>query len=863
MTSRVRWSHVGLPAWGNGMPERVGFDHLLVTERVVPEVRKGRGGGSFSVRAVDRVTHGQQMLAEAQAAIQATEGRREQVLLDEELRAVGTVLVLEGAEANFGIRLDSLTRMTRSRKVQKKPQWLLLAAREATDGSPQQATIWVADEFRSRFLCLFEDYLNEEKDSDSGNPRNHRLVANTTRIREAFLADLWTSTGSPPTDDAWWELWIDATRSGVELLSKIATALNLELLDTRTRVGNSLIVYAWARWQELEPLVATALPLTEIRRPSFVDTVEDLSEEERVEYVADLAQRVQAAPLEAPTVCHLDTGVFRGHLLLADSLPSEDQHTVVGSDGHDSHGHGTSMAGLALYGDHLDDYLTGTSSIVLRHRLESVKVLTEGKDKTGSPRDYASTTIQAVSLPEITAGPRRRAYCMPISAAPDGDPGAPTLWSAAVDALAFGTDIAVEDDSVSLISTPDASAARLIVVSAANVNDYRADHLGNSDLSSIEDPGQAWNALTVGAYTDKSRTPRDPDYRGYTPLAEPGELSPHSRTSLLFGDRPWPIKPEICMEGGNVLTDGNEMFEPKHPLLSLRSTGHTQDADLVSANATSAATAQAARLAALAMDRYPGYWPETVRGLLVHEARWTPAMQVHLDARRTNKTERARMLRRYGWGVPTEDSVLRSSGEAVTMVVQDEFAPFDREWKARSLRLHDLPWPRKVLQDLGEGVVTVRITLSYFVEPSATRRGWIGKYTYRSHGLRFDLQGSLETTDQFVARVNREAQGEEDGTSAERSGEASRWFLGEQARNHGSLHQDEWAGTATELAECNHIAVYPVGGWWKNNTRKDREELPVRYALLVSLRTEEQGVDLYTPIATQLGVVVPGGLVEV
>ena len=100
MTSRVRWSHVGLPAWGNGMPERVGFDHLLVTERVVPEVRKGRGGGSFSVRAVDRVTHGQQMLAEAQAAIQATEGRREQVLLDEELRAVGTVLVLEGADAN-------------------------------------------------------------------------------------------------------------------------------------------------------------------------------------------------------------------------------------------------------------------------------------------------------------------------------------------------------------------------------------------------------------------------------------------------------------------------------------------------------------------------------------------------------------------------------------------------------------------------------------------------------------------------------------------------------------------------------------------------------------------------------------------
>jgi hypothetical protein len=46
----------------------------------------------------------------------------------------------------------------------------------------------------------------------------------------------------------------------------------------------------------------------------------------------------------------------------------------------------------------------------------------------------------------------------------------------------------------------------------------------------------------------------------------------------------------------------------------------------------------------------------------------------------------------------------------------------------------------------------------------------------------------------------------------------------------------------------------PVGGWWKRNQRKDRLDLPVRYALLVSLKTHEQGIDLYTPIATQLRI---------
>jgi hypothetical protein len=48
--------------------------------------------------------------------------------------------------------------------------------------------------------------------------------------------------------------------------------------------------------------------------------------------------------------------------------------------------------------------------------------------------------------------------------------------------------------------------------------------------------------------------------------------------------------------------------------------------------------------------------------------------------------------------------------------------------------------------------------------------------------------------------------------------------------------------------------VYPVGGWWKYNPRADRKDEPVRYSLILSLQTKEAGVDLYTPIATQLSV---------
>ncbi|MBX9641403.1 MAG: hypothetical protein K2X97_17220 [Mycobacteriaceae bacterium] len=46
----------------------------------------------------------------------------------------------------------------------------------------------------------------------------------------------------------------------------------------------------------------------------------------------------------------------------------------------------------------------------------------------------------------------------------------------------------------------------------------------------------------------------------------------------------------------------------------------------------------------------------------------------------------------------------------------------------------------------------------------------------------------------------------------------------------------------------------PVGGWWKNNRRRDRVDKAVRYALVVSLRTTASGVDLYTPVANLLNI---------
>ncbi len=92
----------------------------------------------------------------------------------------------------------------------------------------------------------------------------------------------------------------------------------------------------------------------------------------------------------------------------------------------------------------------------------------------------------------------------------------------------------------------------------------------------------------------------------------------------------------------------------------------------------------------------------------------------------------------------------------------------------------------------------------------------------------------------------------------------SKWLIGTQQRNRGSLHQDVWAGYGSELASTGGtLAVNAVGGWWKNNRRKDRVSLPIRYGLLVSLRTAATGVDLYAPIAVELGVPVEAVAIEI
>jgi hypothetical protein len=216
-----------------------------------------------------------------------------------------------------------------------------------------------------------------------------------------------------------------------------------------------------------------------------------------------------------------------------------------------------------------------------------------------------------------------------------------------------------------------------------------------------------------------------------------------------------------------------------------------------------------------------------------------------------SKTAVQQRLRTYGYGVPDAHRALHSAENAATLLFEGELQPFEQKpgggQKTKEMHLHELPWPKEVLESLGDMSLRMHVTLSYFIEPSPGRKGWGHKFRFQSHGLRFEVKSPLESTDAFRKRISR-AVWEEDEGRPDNVPEVRNWTIGSKGRTHGSLHSDWWTGTAAELAASGHVAVYPVTGWWRERPHLGRLENKARYSLIVSLETPSEDVDIYHAI---------------
>lgn len=644
----------------------------------------------------------------------------------------------------------------------------LVAVQEFGDPPVQLATVFVPEGALRHFFTRFQEYAMQP--TLTGKPKHKDLVDRIAALRKATLRALWTDTFEDyPAEDQpiWWEIWL-RRHDGNELgrMMEFAQQVGITLGERRLAFDDRIVLLARGTARQVSGSLDVLNDIAEVRRAKesaafFID----VSAPEQASWIDDLTDRMELPLPDAPAVCVLDTGVTQGHPLLQNLLSVDDAMTVDptwgthdNGGGQDSMGHGTEMSGLAAYGD-IAAALASQHSIQLKHRLESVKIL---PPRGANPPDlYGAITAQAVARPEVNKPSRRRTFSLAVTAADQRDRCRPTSWSATIDALAAGRIFDPATQGLVYLDAPEEGARRLFVVSAGNIPSDRlgTEHLDRSDVEPIHDPAQAWNALTVGAFTEKAAI-IDHNWDGWNPVSRPGDLSPWSTTSVAF-EESWPIKPDIVFEGGNAAHDGNNSFDSGIPDLSLLSTYYKPNEKFfVLSCATSAATAQVARIGAMIQAEYPDFWPETIRALVVHSARWTRTMLAHLGTT-GGKRARAVLVRRYGFGVPHLNRALRSANDSLTLVAQSEVRPF-AGGKMREMQLYELPWPKEALQELGETAVQLRITLSYFIEPNPGRRGWRRRHRYSSHGLRFDVKRPTETADDFRKRLNEHALSEDE-----------------------------------------------------------------------------------------------------
>jgi len=814
---------------------------ILTPAKARNYTRPPGGGGAVCLRERDRHEHARKLLADVKSA-----KLKAQSVAEETGHVIHDICLEITGEEKLPLKVESLEDARLGIQVRSVQQ----------HDNRFCATIYVPEGKLKNFVKKIERYERENttprKKGGQSRPKNEDLIANIASIRFPVLRSFWTDDDRLfPSEEQriWWEAWIrlgpgELPNNVFAAFVNTVAAADFQFSQHTIRFPERLVflVYGSSR-QWTQVFVPVLDRLAELRRAKEIPTgFLDLAPVEQREYVMDLSKRIRPPGLHAPAVCILDHGVHSGHPLLRPCIDDQDTQALDPAWGLvDSHErHGTEMAGVALFADELPEHLLGNEEFSASHRLESVRVFRTGHEHP--PEVWGAVTQAGLALAEQRTHNRRRVACLAVTANDNGrDSGRPSSWSAALDEHASGYLDRVR---------------RLYVIAAGNVRDVIGTGYAYPDTNlgpgRIEDPGQSWNALTVGAFTNRVHI-RSDQFQEHQPIAPRGGLCPSSRTSCGWNDDSWPLKPDIVMEGGNYVRSRSGQIDLCDDLSLLTTTLHPTGRLLTWMSDTSAATAQAARFAAILLADYPNLWAETIRGLLVHSADWTDEMLRQIPG--DGQEDRQRRLRVFGYGVPDLAKARYTVDNCVSLVCQGELQPFrlvGSEVKTNHFALHSLPWPKSALAALHDEDVTVRITLSYFIEPSPAGRGWGRKFRYASHGLRFAMRGPTETEPAFRRRIS--SQEWEEGQGRPSTSDPITWAIGSRLRTRGSIHSDWWTTSAEDVAACGQIAVFPVTGWWRERKHLGRVEAKARYALIVTISTPPQSVDLYTPIAQLIGL---------
>ena len=402
-------------------PGRAPLPHILVPWAATDQAYRGRSGGAAKpVRQIgDRQGHAGNLTGKLETARDAARERLAGV--DPEIAADGFALSVESWSDEPGYKLAVQSLDTSGAK--------LLSVVTGTEQSPDRAVVWLPFGAVEAFFKKIEQFGSET--TPRGNPKNQALVANIAELRLAVLHDLWQEPEMFPDPDEvrWWEVWLarleprrpeprrnvrnaqhgdqylpsgELIRTAVPgpgaTLRAIATGQGWPMAPGLLTFPQNVVALVRTSATELGTILSTSSVPSELHRARVASEILSIEPLDQNEFVADLAGRIKAAEPDATAVCVLDTGLMSGHPLLRASV-DRSLSALDGVRPGDSHGHGTSMAGLALFAD-LNRDLLSKGLVPLRHRIESVKIIRRGTDTDNDPEMYGTITAASTAAVE-------------------------------------------------------------------------------------------------------------------------------------------------------------------------------------------------------------------------------------------------------------------------------------------------------------------------------------------------------------------------------------------------------------------------------------------------------------------------------
>ncbi len=727
-----------------------------------------------------------------------------------------------------------------------------------------------------------QSYISER--TDSGNPRFGGVLAPIERIRPANrhdkagdrLAELLEAGQLDPDQSVWIDVELAGGQSdaGPKNRQEFYTYINsfnpeqsASSEETITAAGHYLIETDYSLHRVSLPGQAV-LDLLDNSRANWVLSIELTPEIEDRLIPLPVTAKSELPTLptlaeDAPRLVIIDSGIAADHPLFQNAegrtiigrqvnfLP-EDAETADLTTDEIQGGHGTAVAGIVAYGSLREPDTPA-------FWLENAKILLPATkldtDDSGSPQ------LHPLQFPKLLMREVVEAFHQPL-------PRQCRIFN-----LSAGTTPHPQQSIANWAEEIDNLSAQynlLFVVPTGNLAPTEITKLMGSGArypeyllapeARLRSPGQAYNAITVGAVTPVVPTAPWQSDRALAPAHHP---APFSRSGLLqFG----PLKPDVVDVGGNLNNDlsaspESAILVPNRDFAS----GHSEQS-LGFQYGTGLAAAKVAHLAGQIQAQYPNAGTNLIRALIINSADWPGAfVQSLTDTPQESrpyeplpKDTRQLMLRLCGYGVPQADKALSANAHCLVFVAEDTFSwtKDDRNSSGRypaKVSFFSINFEPDDLFRLPPGTrVRVSVTLAYNPPVRKTQRR-----RYQAVDMRWELKRREEDSEDFYTRWMREINGDDDEEESPEKAASPRlqpwpWQLkpvlnpGGRVRR-GSLIRDWFDTYAHDLPHTLELVTLAMVAPW----RKPPEPLKQHFALVVSVEALDQKLPIYDSVRVQ------------